>query len=169
MHLQKVSSIYLKCRWIGPRLQSRWAPHFSSPFPSDCALRLLRCLHTRASLTWKPECWRGLTCTQIFTLTQIWDAAKVTLELGLIPRSLSTGTVPVSANLDSLVSSYFPHSSTCFTGSLRHFPKLFSAYSLSLVVICFNTLFVQQFRLDCTLPFDTRGDIDGFFLLCAWA
>ena len=103
------------------------------------------------------------------TLTRIWDAAKVTSELGLIPRSLSTGTVPVSSHLDSLVSTYFPHSSTCFAGSLRHFPKLFSAYSLSLVVICSNTLFVQQFRLDCMLPFDTRGDVDGFFLLCVWA
>lgn len=103
------------------------------------------------------------------TPTGIWDAAKVTSELGLVPRSLSTGTVPVSSNLDSSVSSYFPHPSTCFAGSLRHFPKLFSAYSLSLVVICSNILFVQQFRLDCTLPFDTRGDIDGFFLLYAWA
>lgn len=76
------------------------------------------------------------------SLTGIWDAAKVTSGLGLIPRSLSTGTVPVSSHLDSLVSSYFPHSSTCFGGSLRHFPKLFPAYSLSLVIICSNTLFI---------------------------
>lgn len=97
------------------------------------------------------------------TLTGIWDAAKVTLELGYIPRFFRTGTVRVRSNLDSLVSSYFPHSSTCFAASLRHFPKLFLAYSLSLVVICSNTLFVQQFRLDCMLPFDTREDIDVFF------
>lgn len=51
-------------------------------------------------------------------LTGIWEAAKVTLELGVIPRSLSTGTGPVSSNLIWFHLSFLILSHTWFTEAL---------------------------------------------------
>lgn len=100
-------------------------------------------------------------------LTWTWDAAKVTSELGLI-YSFSVQAQSLLAFLWFFVLILFFSFFHRFPASLRHFAKMFPVYSLSLVVTYANTLFVQLFGLDCSLPFDTRQDIDGFFLLYVW-
>lgn len=107
-----------------------------------------------------------ITCTQILSWQEFGKQPKW-------PWSWESFPGPSAQAQALLAPTYFGFtlvsSSFHILGLLRHFPKLFSAYSLSLVLICSNALFVQQIRLDCRLPFDTRGVIDGFFLLCAWA